>query len=311
MYYCFKDKETSPVSLSEIDGSQLVAGCIGLEELKSCYQDFGFAEATVQHCMAEAENFGVGLEQYDGYTFGFVSILNFYDIDAAEKRMAFYIRENLFLLVNCYDVSDEVTRIFENSVQRCKRLPTLEKIIYGVLDNLIVNGNKILDAQESKIMQLEDELILKKEHKNLNEYIFIIKKELIVQNHFYEQLIYIGEELEENENNIFKLEHLRYFKIFSNKALRLSKYNEVLSENLVHLREAYEAYLEYSLNNTMKVYGAVTIICLPLSLIATWYGMNFTNMPELQYRYGYLAIILVSLLMMILLIYLLKKKNLF
>ncbi|MDR1831795.1 MAG: hypothetical protein LBQ97_03540 [Fusobacteriaceae bacterium] len=311
MYYCFRDKDVLEIKAEEIDGKELVAGCIGTGELKERYQAFGFAEATFLHCMAEAENFGIGLEQYDGYTFGFISILNFYDIDATEKRMAFFIKENFFLLVKCFDTTDELERMFEASVQRFKRLPTLEKIIYGVLDSLIVNGTRILDAQESKIIQLEDDLILKKEYKNLNEYIFIIKKELVVQNHFYEQLIYIGEELEDNENNIFQLEHLRFFKIFSNKALRLSKYNEVLSENLVHLREAYEAYLEYSLNNTMKFFGVVTIICLPLSLIATWYGMNFTNMPELSWRYSYYVITGISVLLMIFLIWLLKKKKMF
>ena len=53
----------------------------------------------------------------------------------------------------------------------------------------------------------------------------------------------------------------------------------------------------------------MTTIFLPLSLIAGWYGMNFTNMPELAWKYGYLAVILVSLLIILFCIWLFKKMK--
>ena len=49
----------------------------------------------------------------------------------------------------------------------------------------------------------------------------------------------------------------------------------------------------------MKLLTIVTTVFMPLTLITGWYGMNFINMPELQWEYGYPAIIIVSILVII------------
>ena len=59
----------------------------------------------------------------------------------------------------------------------------------------------------------------------------------------------------------------------------------------------------------MKTLSLVTTICLPLSLIAGWYGMNFTTMPELQWTYGYLYVIVLSAAVVSLVVGLLKHKK--
>ena len=59
----------------------------------------------------------------------------------------------------------------------------------------------------------------------------------------------------------------------------------------------------------MKLLTIVTTIVLPLSLVAGWYGMNFTNMPELTWHYGYGFIILLSIVITILNILYFKKKK--
>ncbi|UOM32792.1 CorA family divalent cation transporter [Acuticoccus sp. I52.16.1] len=42
-------------------------------------------------------------------------------------------------------------------------------------------------------------------------------------------------------------------------------------------------------NDVMKLISLVTVIFIPPTLIASIYGMNFSNMPELSWRYGFLA----------------------
>ena len=41
------------------------------------------------------------------------------------------------------------------------------------------------------------------------------------------------------------------------------------------------------LNVQMRVLTVITIIFMPLTLIAGIYGMNFDNMPELHWHFGY------------------------
>ena len=61
----------------------------------------------------------------------------------------------------------------------------------------------------------------------------------------------------------------------------------------------------------MKVLTIVTAIFLPLSLIAGWYGMNFTDMPLLRWRWGYVTVAAVSALVVALLIWYFKRKKWF
>ena len=61
------------------------------------------------------------------------------------------------------------------------------------------------------------------------------------------------------------------------------------------VQEVYQSELGIRQNHIMKILTAVTTVCLPLNLIAGWYGMNFTHMPELEARYGYPLLIAISL----------------
>ncbi|MGE5677556.1 MAG: CorA family divalent cation transporter, partial [Pseudomonadota bacterium] len=62
-------------------------------------------------------------------------------------------------------------------------------------------------------------------------------------------------------------------------------------------------------NHIMKLFTVVTTIFLPLSLIASWYGMNFAYMPELKWAYGYPAVILVSIIVAVLSLIYFKKHH--
>jgi magnesium transporter len=63
------------------------------------------------------------------------------------------------------------------------------------------------------------------------------------------------------------------------------------------------------MNEIMKVLTIMTSIFIPLTFIAGVYGMNFTNMPELEYKYGYFVILGIMVLVLIgMLIFLRRKK---
>ena len=131
---------------------------------------------------------------------------------------------------------------------------------------------------------------------------------MILRN-YYEQLIDIGEALQENENDIFENEDLRYFKIFTNKAIRLKDNVLLLSESLVQLGDAYKSTLDISQNNLMATFTVITAIFLPLTVIVGWYGMNFQSMPEFKWKYGYIFVITLSVMVVGILGFIFKKKK--
>ena len=62
-------------------------------------------------------------------------------------------------------------------------------------------------------------------------------------------------------------------------------------------------------NRIMTVLTVVTAIFMPLTLIVGWYGMNFVYMPELQSPFGYPAVMVVSLLIVLFCLIFFKKKK--
>lgn len=57
------------------------------------------------------------------------------------------------------------------------------------------------------------------------------------------------------------------------------------------LINGYLSITSHSLNNTMRVLTVITAIFVPLTFIVGIYGMNFHNMPELSWEYGYFYIL--------------------
>ena len=102
---------------------------------------------------------------------------------------------------------------------------------------------------------------------------------------------------------------MRYLSNFTDKVKRLREDIDMLRDSVNHLQDAYSSYLDLKLNHTMQVFTLITTIFFPLTLIVGWYGMNFKNMPELSWKYGYLFVILLSVAVVAILTFIFKKKK--
>ena len=125
----------------------------------------------------------------------------------------------------------------------------------------------------------------------------------------YEQLIDLAQELQENENGFFREENLRYFNMFTERVIRLQATVTGQREYVTQLRDLIQSQLDERQNRIMTVLTVITSIFLPLTLIAGWYGMNFRYMPELDWRWSYPAVLVVSVLIVVFCLVLFKKKK--
>ena len=84
-----------------------------------------------------------------------------------------------------------------------------------------------------------------------------------------------------------------------------------LREYAMQVQDVYQSEISIHQNNVMKFLTVVTTIFLPLTLIAGWYGMNFYNMPELGWKYGYPVVSGISLVIVAICLWFFKKKKFF
>ena len=58
-------------------------------------------------------------------------------------------------------------------------------------------------------------------------------------------------------------------------------------QKVEHAGDALLGVVTLEQNNVIKIFSIAAVVLLPPTLVATVYGMNFKNMPELDWKYGY------------------------
>ena len=124
-------------------------------------------------------------------------------------------------------------------------------------------------------------------------------------------VIEVPVEHQEELSEIFDDEKLIYIMNISNKISRLKEDIDSLRSSINHLQDAYSSSLDIKLNNVMKRFTVITSIFFPLTLIVGWYGMNFKFMPEFAWKYGYIFVISLSVIVVTVLMLIGKKKKWF
>jgi magnesium transporter len=97
--------------------------------------------------------------------------------------------------------------------------------------------------------------------------------------------------------------------MFSNRMVRLFDVVSSLRVYTAQLCDLYQSQIDLKQNRIMTVLTVVTAIFMPLTLIVGWYGMNFVYMPELRSPYGYPAVIVGSVLIVVVCLLFFKRKK--
>ena len=82
-----------------------------------------------------------------------------------------------------------------------------------------------------------------------------------------------------------------------------------LRDYTVQLRDLIQTRVDVKQNRIMTLLTVITTIFTPLTLLTGWYGMNFKYMPELNYKWSYPVVILISLAIALGCIAYFKKKK--
>ena len=181
-------------------------------------------------------------------------------------------------------------------------------LVDDLLELTIAGDLSLLEKSEHRL-NLIKEAILRGEVQAYPKEMNDIRGDLLDLRVHYEQLIDLGQELEENENGFFAEENLRYFHMFTERVMRLQDMVTGQREYVMQLRDLMQSQLDVRQNRIMTLLTVVTSIFLPLTLIAGWYGMNFRYMPELEWRFAYPVVIAVSVLIVVVCLIWFKRKK--
>jgi magnesium transporter len=89
---------------------------------------------------------------------------------------------------------------------------------------------------------------------------------------------------------------LPYFRDLYDHTIQVMDTVEANRDMLAGLLDVYLSSVSNRLNAVMKVLTVIATVFMPLTFIAGLYGMNFRYMPELEWRWGYPAALLLMAL---------------
>ena len=242
---------------------------------------------------------------YDSLT-GSFSIPVRDDICGRRNEFAFALDEKGIVFID--DTQYVAIKINEIKNNKKWRLPSLERFIFDFIENIVSEDLRVLDKYEKELEKIEAD-ILAGNNKEIIEQLNDIRGDLLELCAHYEQLVDFGQELQENENQFFAYENLRYFRLNTDRIERYRDKVLALREYSMQVRDLYQTQIDVKQNKIMAVLTIITTIFFPLSIVTGWYGMNFVHMPELSYVWAYPVVALVCALIVAVELIIFKVKK--
>ena len=196
------------------------------------------------------------------------------------------------------------------TTQRTQPPGSPDAFVVALLIALIRDDLPYIQQLETRLTNLE-QAVLDNETGRFLHQMSVIRKELNRANRFYAQLSDFASSLLEEAEDLFGSHSKKRLGHFLRKVESLQGETRLLHEYATQISSEYQAQVDIAQNRVMKVLTIVTAIFLPLTLIAGWYGMNFTGMPLLEWRYGYPVVVAVSALVVAGLVWYFKRKKWF
>jgi magnesium transporter len=181
-------------------------------------------------------------------------------------------------------------------------------LAYSLLDTIVDNYFIIIEKLGEKIEDAEEELLINPTTQTMQS-IHKLKKEMLFLRKSVWPLREVISSLGREESALIKKTTLVYLRDVYDHTIQVADTIEILREMLSGMLDIYLSSVSNKLNAVMKVLTIIATIFIPLTFVVGIYGMNFKYMPELEWPWGYYAILFIMLVIGIVMIIYFKKKR--
>lgn len=276
-----------------------------LDELHRLQPLFHLHELAVEDCLSEEEQ-RPKLELFDGHYFIVINSIRF-------DNEAFFLRALNIFLGKHFIIT--VTGQKLNEIRKVKPVLLEEKVhspdwfLYYLLELVVNNYFLVIDRIEERIEELDELVLVDAKKSYMNEIVNLRGEIMWLRKTLGPQKDLIGKLSNRRDLHLIDERLQKYLNDIYEDSLKIFETFETFRELIGHLREALQLSLANRANEIMRVFTAMTVIFMPLTVITGIYGMNFDFMPELNTRYGYFVVLGIMLVIASLMAYLFRKKD--
>ncbi|MDZ5472257.1 magnesium/cobalt transporter CorA [Bacillus sp. 31A1R] len=258
------------------------------EEINHLTDTFHFHPLAIEDCVQRLQR--PKLDYYDDHTFYVTHIVREAEDEMVKEELNFFIGER-FVVTFHHMPAKEVTQVWERLLTQTN----VEKwdtfyVFYQILDKIVDNYFPLLYKIEDELDKIEDNTQNKSMNQLMTE-LFDTRYKLLNLRHTVNPMRDLLYRMLNSHHLSGIRERREYFSDIYDHLLKLSEMVMSNREVTADIRDSYLSLNSHQTNNVMKVLTIITSIFAPLTFIAGIYGMNFENMPELTWEYGYFLIL--------------------
>ncbi len=181
-------------------------------------------------------------------------------------------------------------------------------LVYALLDAIVDNYFVVLEKLGERIEEMEEKLVAAPTPAVLQS-IHSLKRDMIFLRKSIWPLREVIAALEKGDSALIREPSRIYLRDVYDHTIQVIDTLETFRDMISGMLDIYLSSVSNRLNEVMKVLTIIATIFIPLTFIVGLYGMNFKFMPELEWRWGYPAVMLVMLVIALgMLVYFRKKK---
>ncbi len=237
------------------------------------------------------------IEDFKDYLFIVIRNLRYDDHKAtAESEQISIIMGDSFVIT----FRDSLHTIFDSVVQRLKveksrlRVGGPDYLTYSCVDVIVDNYFLVLEKIGDQIEEIEDALVSRPMPQTLGK-VHRLKTDLIfVRKSLWPLREMIGRMLAGESH--FINDYMRpYLRDLLDHAIHAIDTVEAFRDITSGMIDIYLSSVNNRVSETMKFLTVISTTFIPLTFLCGWYGMNFPDMPELKWEYGYPMVIVVAI----------------
>ena len=250
------------------------------------------------------------VEEYPGYLYIVLRMLQF-DKDRQQihsEQLSLVLGKNHVL-----SFQERPGDVFEGVRERLRagrriRFMRSDYLTYALLDAVVDHYFEMLEYIGEQVEELEDQVIDAPGPDTLAR-MHHYKREMLLLRKSIWPLRELLSRLARDENPLISEETRLYLRDVYDHVVHVMDSIDTIRELLVSMLDLYLSSVSKRTNEIMKVLTIFASLFMPLTFIVGVYGMNFDVMPELRWAWGYPAVMLLMLVLVVGLLVLFRRRR--
>ena len=233
------------------------------------------------------------IEEYENFTVVIVKRLDqgednrFNELQ--QEQLCFILGDNYVLSFQEYDTPffDDIVLAIRNNILKIRGKQS-DYLLSVLLNSVMANYTFIVSSIDDSLEDLEEQLLNTTNTDDIGMQIRMLRRQYLQMKKAILPLKEQYVKLQRSDNHlIHKSNHIFFNDVHDHLQFVLQTI-DICRETLASLVDLFISNNDLKMNNIMKQLTIVSTVFIPLTFLAGVWGMNFTDMPGLNWKYGYI-----------------------